>query len=282
MKIPRKACGEFQKEGVFLKIVQFVNSAQERLLKKRVHKVRYSSFNIYSLKYIPIFCVLLLNLNAIFKLILCVAWWFVITIFKDHRTITEFKPVINIWFGVPGSGKTSMAAYLTKQSIKNGYPVLSNVQISGALKLDPDDLGKYDMSFNGYGAHVIYDEGSIDFDNRNFKAFAQSDKPKYFALHRHMNNRVDVFSQAFDIDKRIRDRAGSAGLFHLKKLPIPGFVMYRQIKKVLFINKEDKQLIDGFSYQGLPRIVYTKSVWNSFDTLDLSLCPKLKKEWQPW
>ncbi len=58
--------------------------------------------------------------------------------------------------------------------------------------------------------------------------------------------------------------------------------MYRRIGKVFFIKKEDKQFIDGFKYSGLPRILYTKSVWNSFDTLDMSLCPKLQKEWKEW
>lgn len=41
-------------------------------------------------------------------------------------------------------------------------------------------------------------------------------------------------------------------------------------------------MIDGFKYMGLPRIIYSKSVWSDFDTLDLTHCPKLKKQWQKW
>lgn len=201
----------------------------------------------------------------------------------DHRVITNLKPVINVWFGVPGSGKTSIAAWLAKRSLKYGYRVLSNVEISDTYRLDEEDLGRYDFSFGGEGCHVIYDEASIEgLDNRLHANFSKSEKPKFFALHRHMGVRVDVFSQAYDIDKRVRDRAGGSGLFYLARFPIPGFVFYRQIKKVLFIKKDDKQMIDGFQFRGLPRICYTRSVWDSFNTLDMSLCPKDQKEWKQW
>lgn len=265
-----------------VKQVQIINSIKQHLNSKRSKALTMSHIKLYVLKYLPLIVFLCLNLNFFLKLILCAFWWVLITMFFDHRIITDFKPTIRIWFGVPGSGKTSMAAYLTKQSIKLGYNVLSNVEINGAYKLDSGDLGKYDMSFDGDGCHVVYDEGSIDFDNRNFKNFARSYKPMYFALHRHMNNRVDVFSQGYDIDKRIRDRAGSGCLFHLRKIGIPGIVSYRRIKKVLFIKKDDKQMIDGFEFAGLPRFVYTRSVWNSFDTLDMSLCPTEQKQWVKW
>lgn len=264
------------------KQVKIIDSVKQHLNGKRSNAKTIAHIKLYALKYVPLTVFLCLNLNFFLKLILCALWWVVITMFFDHRVITDFTPTIRIWFGVPGAGKTSMAAYLTRSSRKLGYKVLSNVEIKGAYRLDPEDLGKYDMSFDGDGCHVIYDEGSIDFDNRNFKSFAQSDKPMYFALHRHMNNRVDVFSQGYDIDKRIRDRAGFAGLFHLRKIGIKGFVSYRRIKKVLFIKKDDKQMIDGFEFAGLPRFVYTRSVWDSFDTLDMSLCPTLKKSWKDW
>lgn len=264
------------------KKLQIIDSIKQHLEVTRRSSARCSHLKLYLLKYLPIPIILLIMGVSLWSIALSALWWVIITMFFDHRVITDFSPTIRIWFGVPGAGKTSMAAYLTKNSIKLGYRVLSNVEIKGAYKLEPDDLGRFDMSFGGDGAHIVYDEGSMDFDNRNFKSFAQSDKPKYFALHRHMNNRVDVFSQGYDIDKRIRDRASSAGLFHLRKIPLKGFVSYRRIKKVLFIKKDDKQMIDGFEFVGLPRFVYTKPVWDSFDTLDMSMCPTAQKKWVEW
>lgn len=264
------------------KTVAFTNSNEANRDKYRSRKLLFFKLKNNLLKWVPIFLLFAGSGNWVLGLILAAAYYCIYVIFFDRSDIYIFKPTISIWFGVPGSGKTSMAALLTKASLKMGYKVLSNVNIKGAYVLEPEDLGKYDMSFGGDGCHVVYDEGSIDFDNMNHKAFVSSDKPRYFALHRHMHNRVDVFSQGYDIDKRIRDRAGSSGLFHLRRFPLPGFVMYRHIKKVLFIKKEDKQMVDGFEFQGLPRIVYSRSVWDSFDTLDDSLCPKLQKEWVKW
>lgn len=249
---------------------------------KQLKKFR-STFNkkyvlkVLLVKYLP-FAVLLLA----GKLLFAGLWWLGCTMFYDHRKIYGFKPVVRVWFGVPGSGKTSMAALLSKFNQKQHIRVLSNFELKGAYKVQASDLGVYDMSFQGDGCHTILDEASSDFDNRNFKGFAKSEAKDYFSFHRHQNNMVDVFSQGYDIDKRIRDRTSASGLFHLKKFPVPGFVMYRQIRKILFIKKDDKQIVDGFQYLGLPRFIYSRSVWNDFDTLDLTHCPKIKKEWQLW
>lgn len=265
------------------KNVEFVDSIMKHLDDKRKKVYKSSLIKLYSLKYIPLVFMFFLNINFLIKLIIMALYWIIITVFFDHRDISVFKPSIRIWFGVPGSGKTSVGAWLSRNSIKNHYKVLSNVQIKGTYKLDENDLGKYDMSFNGEGCHVIYDEATVNgMDGRQFANFAKTTKPLYFSIHRHMTNRVDVFSQGYDIDKRIRDRACSNGLFYLQRIPLKGFVCYKKIKKVLFIKKDDKQMIDGFEFKGLPRICYTKSVWDSFDTLDMSLCPKEQKQWELW
>lgn len=265
------------------KTVDVINSVKLHLSKKRNIADKISKYKIYALKYIPIIFMFIFIGGGLVKVLCSVLWWLIITIFFDHRDITEFSPTIRIWFGVPGSGKTSIAAWLTRNSLKHHYKVLSNVQIDGAYKLDEIDLGKYDMSFDGDGCHVIYDEAVINgLDNRDFKDFAKSNKPKYFSLHRHMNNRVDVFSQSYDVDLKVKCRAGQRGLFYLRRLPIPGFVMYKRIAKIFFIEKEKKQFVDGYKFVGLPRICYTRSVWGSFDTLDMSMCPKEQKVWELW
>lgn len=263
--------------------VMFVDSLKKRLVDKRIKADKQTTLKIYFVKYFPVVLSFLFGSSLLINILFSVAWWFIVTIFYDHRDIMLFSPTIRIWFGVPGSGKTSVAAWIANQSIKHHYKVLSNVPIDNTYVLEEDDLGNYDMSFDGDGCHVIYDEATVNgLDNRGFKEFHKSNKPKYFSLHRHMNNRVDVFSQDYDVDLKVKGRAGSKGLFHLTRLPIKGYVMYRRIAKIFFIKKDDKQFIDGFKYAGLPRICRTKSVWNSFDTLDMSLCPTAQKEWHKW
>ena len=260
-----------------------IDSVKNHLFSKRSRAEKKVIFKLYALKYIPIVLIFLLLSNVLYAVLFSALWWLLITVFFDHRDIQFFNPIIRIWFGVPGSGKTTMASWIARESMKHHYKVLSNFNLKGAYKLEDNDLGTYDMSFGGEGAHVIIDEALVKgLYNRNFKEFAKSGKPLYFSEHRHMNNMVDVFSQGYDIDLNVKQRAGNRGLFHLSRLPIKGFVMYRRIAKIFFIKKEDKQFIDGYQYIGLPRIVYTRSVWDMFDTHDMSDCPKLQKEWQLW
>lgn len=266
-----------------MKNVLFIDSIKNNLDIKRKKADRLTLLKIYALKYIPIAIMFFLNLNFLIKLLLIFAWWVLVTIFYDHRDIMIFKPIIRIWFGVPGSGKTTMASWIAKYSMKHHYKVLSNVAIKGAYILDDEDLGNFDMSFDGEGCHTIIDEALVKgLYNRNFKEFAKSGKPLYFSEHRHMNNMVDVFSQGYDIDLNVKQRAGARGLFYLQKSPFKGYIIYRRIKKVLFIKKDDKQMIDGFEFTGLPRICRAKSVWSMFDTNDMTDCPKMQKQWELW
>lgn len=265
-----------------LKKTEIVDSIKLYLKTLRKKENFKDTIRIYALKYIPLIFFWFIIKPGLLKILAIALWWLIITIFVDHRVISQFSPTIRIWFGVPGSGKTSVAAWISRASIKHHYKVLSNVEIKGTYKLDEKDLGYYDMSFDGDGCHVVYDEATANgLDNRDFKSFSQN-KKSYFSMHRHMNNRVDVFSQDYDVDLKIKARAGKNGLFHLSRLCIPGFVMYRRIAKIFFIRKDDKQFVDGFKYAGLPRICYTRSVWSSFDTLDMSMCPKLQKDWKMW
>ena len=128
--------------------------------------------------------------------------------------------VLNVYFGVPGSGKTTFAAYLTKWALhenviirfcrkhpnrlsrlvinsrflKRSIPVYSNVPITGAYQLDAKrDIGFFMIE----GAKVIIDEAGIEYNNRNYKAFPQ-ESIYFYKYHRHYRTSVDVFSQSYE------------------------------------------------------------------------------------
>lgn len=113
---------------------------------------------------------------------------------------------LNIYFGVPGSGKTTYAAYLAKQAQresiiirlcrrfpcrfthwilsgsnwKRAYPVWSNVPIQGTYQLNAkSDIGVY-MIQDG---KMIIDEAGVEFNNRDYKAFPKS-AIRFFKYHR--------------------------------------------------------------------------------------------------
>lgn len=107
--------------------------------------------------------------------------------------------ILNIYFGVPGSGKTTVAAHIFRKAnkeakiitwckkhkrkkiprfilkssfFKRQLDVYSNVPITGAYELNPNqDIGIHHIE----NAKIIIDEAGIEYNNRNFKAFPGSD-----------------------------------------------------------------------------------------------------------
>ena len=93
---------------------------------------------------------------------------------------------------------------LTKLSLKYnklGYKVFSNVEIFGCYILDPNDIGFVQFPPNSV---ILIDEVSLIWDNRNFKNF-KPEVARYMRLLRHYKNIMILFSQNFDIDKKVRD-----------------------------------------------------------------------------
>ena len=67
------------------------------------------------------------------------------------------KPVsLSLYFGIPGAGKSTYAAYLAKKDMKKGRKVWSNFGITGAMKCEKADFGKFMMS----DGRLIIDERS--------------------------------------------------------------------------------------------------------------------------
>lgn len=116
---------------------------------------------------------------------------------------------VSLYFGLPGSGKTTYATYLavkTAKAIKKGWSpykyVYTNypVNYSGVYKLDTNDIGK----FNIHDALIIIDEATLMADSRDYKSFTYNMK-SFFLLHRHFKVDIVLFTQQWDgVDKKIR------------------------------------------------------------------------------
>ena len=170
--------------------------------------------------------------------------------------------MFDIYFGAPGSGKSTMACRLALKALKKGYKVYSNVEVNGCFILDPRaDIGKYDIS-NGL---VIIDEAGIDFNNRNFKSFTQ-DMNRWFKLYRHARCDIAIFSQSYeDMDKKLRLLANR--YFLVEKSFIPKFIRVRRITKKIAINEYDRQIIDAFDFVPFSRRLYFgPRYWKHFDS----------------
>lgn len=104
-------------------------------------------------------------------------------------------------FGKKGSGKTTLITKLALRHIKKGWKVYSTVPVPGTYLFDANDIGKITFDRDSV---LFLDEGGILFDNRNYKNF-RTDTRDWFKYQRHYRVKVYIFSQAFDIDVKLRN-----------------------------------------------------------------------------
>lgn len=119
--------------------------------------------------------------------------------YATRKYLNPYK--LTMIFGKKGSGKTTLLTKLALQYQKKGLPVFSTEEIPGCYLVAPEEIGYIEFPENSV---LLIDEVGMVWDNRNFKNF----KPEvrdWFKLQRHRKVRVYLFSQTFDVDKKIRD-----------------------------------------------------------------------------
>lgn len=233
--------------------------------------------------------------------------YWIIAIYIIYRWMCPPKTrnVLEVYFGVPGSGKTTLAAYFTKQANKQAWPVTwankhpqnklalwilssrfwkrrrgvySNVPITGAFKLDPQrDIGKV-MLCDG---EVIIDEAGIEYNNRNFKAFPP-DAIYWYKYHRHYECSVKVFSQSYE-DMDITLRRLAQNYYVVKKSLIPFCIVFRRIKRKVGIDDNTHQIIDKYYFMPLglgSKWIFCPPLWKLFNSYSRKELPE--KKWEIW
>lgn len=184
------------------------------------------------------------------------------------------KKILTIYFGVPGSGKSTFAASLVRKCNLHKIPVFSNFPIVGAYEYKCEELGKTQFD----NCKIIIDEAGIEFNNRDFKSFSKENL-QFFKLHRHYKTSIDVFSQTYnDMDKKIRTLAQK--LYVVKRSIIPYFIVCIPIKKKITIDELTHDICDGYYFDHpLLQIFTSKRIfmpkyWKYFNSYDAPKLPK--------
>jgi hypothetical protein len=108
---------------------------------------------------------------------------------------------LSMVMGKKGSGKTTLIAKLAYRYQKQGRRVYCTERIPGCYLIGYKDIGVIDIPPHSV---LLVDEVGMIWDNRKFKNFSDEVRD-WFKLQRHYKVTVWLFSQSFDVDKKIRD-----------------------------------------------------------------------------
>lgn len=187
--------------------------------------------------------------------------------------------MIKGYFGVPGCGKSTVLAKIghkeitrLKKHYRNVFTV--NIDIVGCTKITKSDVQKF--KFNN--DLILWDEITLDYDNRNFKEFTQEDK-EFWLLHRHMGVDVIYATQNYEnVDKKIRDLTMELWYMSKSVVPLLGqFTTSKRIYRNITINEMNSDLTMGYRFcnfiEGLFvknfEIVFRRLYYKYFDSFDL-------------
>lgn len=186
--------------------------------------------------------------------------------------------MIKCYFGVPGCGKSTILVREWKKNRKKYKHIYTiNLEIEGVEKITKEDFRKYRFE----DSLILWDEITLDYDNRDFKKFTLEDKESWL-LHRHMGVDVIYATQNYEnVDKKIKDLTQE--LWYMNKSVVPllrSFTKAKRIYRNININEYSSELTMGYRFCNFVESLFvsnTKIMWrkryykyfNSWDMLGL-------------
>lgn len=191
--------------------------------------------------------------------------------------------------GKKGSGKTTLMVKLSLKYNKRKRPVFCNApDIPGTYYFEPEMLGSVGFPEN---AIIMVDEASRYWDNRDFKNF-QKKTFDYFRFQRKYRHTVYLFSQSFDVDKKLRDLTDR---MYLATNVFNAFSVARGIAKAPTITHADSnqagesKLVDDIHFESLllfwagsVRITYLPKYIKYFNSFDPPYLPEGQFTYTPF
>lgn len=177
--------------------------------------------------------------------------------------------------GKPGVGKSTYLAYLSKQAIKKGKKVYSNVYIKDTFQFNIKDLGNFQID----NALVIIDEAGHEFNARDFKKFT-NELYRFFTIHRHYGLDIVLAVQFWDrLDIVIRELTQRIVVV-VPTLFKPLCIKTKDISVKIDIS-EDNTIVEKYAW--LPfsfRYHLKRPLWKFFDSFYLDKLPD--KQFNIW
>lgn len=145
-----------------------------------------------------------LNQREVLMLFLFKAFfWFLVVVliwhFLTKKYLNPYK--LTMVFGKKGSGKTTLMVRMAYEYLGMGWNVFCTERLDGCIHIDYNDIGFKQIPPQSI---LLVDEVGMIWDNRKHKEF-KDEVRDWFKLQRHYKVKVVLFSQTFDIDKKLRD-----------------------------------------------------------------------------
>lgn len=224
-----------------------------------------------------------MRLFVSFEFICLLVFFFIIYHVIKYRNPYKLYMV----FGKKGSGKTTLMTKLAIQYQKKGWTVFCDREIPGVYRFKTEDFGKILFPPNSL---VLVDEVGLVWDNRNFKSFPEHVKV-YFKYQRQYRNVVYLFSQSFDVDKKIRDLTDH---LYIVSNVFNCFSIARRVTKRLVVVHADKsaqgesKIVDDYNidsllffFAGSVRVTYIPRWAKYFKSFDPPALPAYEGERLP-
>ena len=195
------------------------------------------------------------------------------------------------YFGVPGCGKSTNLVKIARKEqkrirkrYKNIYTV--NIDIKGCKRITKEEFETYRFE----NALILWDEITLDYDNRDFKNFSKEAKES-FLLHRHLGLDIIYATQNYEnVDKKIKDI--TLELWYMNKSVIPilsGITTSKRIYRNITINENTSELTMGYRFCNLLESLFVSNFkicirklyykyFDSFEELGLERRPNYEKE----
>lgn len=189
-------------------------------------------------------------------LIFLLLFWFLLR--YDRKK--DYDTYVNLYFGLPGSGKST---FLTRDIVKSsaaGHQCyvanLDLIALPNVHKISKSDIGTYIFP---PGSRIYFDEASLNgFDNRDHsKNFKGNNSLPYIKYIRHYRNQITFSNQGYEeFDKKIRNLTNKLWYVRGNRL----FTFAVLISKTITIDKETKQIIDGYTKPSIFQMIFSTKV----------------------
>lgn len=172
-------------------------------------------------------------------------------------------------FGKKGAGKSCYMVRQIHRYLRRGWNVycdMPDIKIPGVRIVHVSDFSTFRPEPHSL---VCLDEVGISMDNRNFKSFPPGLRD-FFKYVRKMRIVVILNSQAFDVDKKVRDTTDSMLLLQsIGSLFCIARPIYRSITLTAPSAESESRIADvlRFGWIFSWRVYYMPAYWRYFDSL---------------